>query len=89
MENKDKLTLEELCEIDLELKLIYRQKAVINLDNLIITGKNKEELKKLKDSTVFLSNIENEIDLGVVKEKWKSVLQKQLRASVDRAKKAN
>lgn len=88
MENLDnKLTIEELCEIDLLFKLKYRKKSIVDFDNLIIVGKSKETLMELKNSSIALTKAENELDLGELKDKFKNKLQKQLRLSVDKAKK--
>lgn len=82
------MEIEQIALFDLYLKSIpkYGLQNIINVDNLIVLNSEPEEIQRLKQAVVYLSNVKSYIkpsDLPI----WEAALKEQVRFSVDRAKK--
>lgn len=82
----DKLTVEQIASLDQELKGIEGAAPLWSLDRLFFGPDDREAIGKLKASAQTLTKAKELFGEGQ-RELWEKSLGKQVRHSVDRAKK--
>ncbi len=85
MENEN-IDIEDVARMDLFLRSDDGLKNILNIESLIVVENDQDSVNKLKKAVAELMPIKDRMP-DDIKDEWERIFVKQVRMSVDRAKK--